>query len=191
MFCWDLKGGSFACNVLEQDAYGRILYTYTTENVVTQNVETATVICQAIDEKYVYYYENVCFAFGELTAEQIEILKQNNAWNCELDYSRMASKSRKTSLDLVIIVKSSIERSKLLAVCCDELNVEEVQIKELCFLGSNSGNMELYWLSLEQENNGVRFFLITNEDYNVAFLQSDGSLDSIATIALFKLQNGW
>lgn len=55
MFCHDLKGGTFTCNVVERDSYGRILFWYETTNIITRNKEKVYLICQEMDSKYVYF----------------------------------------------------------------------------------------------------------------------------------------
>ncbi len=53
MFCYEVKGGSYKCTVLEEDSMGRILYEYTTFNTLTEREETATIICQQYAGRYV------------------------------------------------------------------------------------------------------------------------------------------
>ena len=49
MFCWDLKGGTFDVEVLETDEEGRILFSYSAENIITHQIDTALVVCKKID----------------------------------------------------------------------------------------------------------------------------------------------
>ena len=39
MFCHDLKGGTYSCDVIERDSYGRILFLYETASVITEKNE--------------------------------------------------------------------------------------------------------------------------------------------------------
>lgn len=41
MFCYDLKGGSYSCNILEQDTYGRIMYEYSTTSAISNESENS------------------------------------------------------------------------------------------------------------------------------------------------------
>ena len=96
-------------SVIETDDYGRTLFFYSESYGTEPDCSMAFVIMQASDSKYVYYYQDTCYlpffatdgefwhgrANGdtylqamELSQELIEVLKEQNDWNRELDESK-------------------------------------------------------------------------------------------------------
>ena len=96
-------------SVIETDDYGRTLFFYSESYGTEPDCSMAFVIMQASDSKYVYYYQDTCylpffatdgeFWHGrasrdtylqamELSQELIEVLKEQNDWNRELDESK-------------------------------------------------------------------------------------------------------
>lgn len=191
MLCADLKGGNFDCEVLEIDSQGRTLFSYTTRNVITEKEETAIVICQVIDSECVYFYEDRCYIFGNPTASEFVSLKEQNDWNCELDYRKMVSRCKEVSFDLFLVVESGLEYSNVCSACSKELNIEQAQIKELCILDKDSNNHELYWLVLERNGIFEKYCILVDSNYKIAYMKAQGSLEDCAKIASFKQRNGW
>ncbi|MBQ2667822.1 MAG: hypothetical protein IJF56_04260 [Clostridia bacterium] len=102
IYTFDLKGGSFSCEVLETDTYGRILFKYTTFSETTGEPEkTAYVICQKYDQKHVYYYTDVCYTFED-AADELEKLKTANDWNCEWNDEKVTCHGYTVSFDLFL-----------------------------------------------------------------------------------------
>ena len=191
MFCYELKGGTNECEVLETDSQGRILFSYTTDSVITGEDETAIVICQAIDSKNVYFYEDQCYLLGEWEDSDVELLKEQNDWECELDYSKMAKRSNKISFDLHIITDNELVHKEVKNACIAELCIDESQVKELCILDKNPSGSCLFWLVVENEGIAEKYYVLVNADYEVALMEGSDEHAAPSAIALFKQNNGW
>ena len=130
MICYDLKGGKFDCEILEEDSHGRILYEYTTKNVITDKEETALVICQMFDSEYVYFYEDKCYLLSGYENSEIDKLKEQNDWNEALDQSKMSRREINISFDLVLMTDSKIEANSVRSACRKELGINDKQLQE-------------------------------------------------------------
>ena len=80
MDCSDLKGNHYTCEMLEEDSYGRVLFSYEIYNVVSGKEENALIVCQLMDGEDVYFYEDVCFLIGDYNDEDIVQIKEKNDW---------------------------------------------------------------------------------------------------------------
>jgi len=84
--------------VLEEDLYGRILFTYTMDTSRTYGYGRIWVvaICQKSDRKLTYYYEDECFiisdAFENFSEEDINNLKLNNDWDKPVNENKLSSR---------------------------------------------------------------------------------------------------
>lgn len=191
MFCHELKGGTYYCEILETDSQGRVLFSYTTHSVITDEDETAIVICQAIDSKNVYFYEDQCYLLGEPEDSDIEPLKEQNDWDCVLDYSKMSKRSNKVSFDLYIVTNNELVHKDVKNACTEELGIEESQIKELCILDKDPSGSGLYRLIVENDGIDEKYYVLVNTDYEVALMEGSNEHAAPADIALFKQSNGW
>lgn len=193
MFCSELKGNSFSCEVLETDEEGRTLFSFSTQNVITGKVETAFVICQAFDSDYVYYYEDVCYLFSDLDVSMLNTsnLKSLNNWGLPLNQSKMSRRSNKISADLFIITNPTLDYQRLRAICCEEKDAHESQIKEFCFLDEDCSGRTLYWFSFEKDGSLKRYFVFANSSYQVSFFEAEGTLADYNKIASFKKTCEW
>lgn len=102
MYCYELKGGSFNCEVLETDVQGRCLFAYSTWNEITEQEETAYVICQKYNQEQVSFYEGMCYTFENDSQQEFKELKELNDWNCDLDESKMTNCFYSVSFDLFL-----------------------------------------------------------------------------------------
>ena len=102
MWCYDLKGQSFQCEILETDPQGRVLYMYTTHSEITGQQETALVICQSSTSRRICFYEDVCYYFGEAEGSEFLAFKQRNDWEAPLDESKMATRYHNVTFDLML-----------------------------------------------------------------------------------------
>lgn len=78
--------------LLETDAYGRNLFVYE----MGLSSISALLIIQKTDEKFVYYYEDLCYLIQNTDAQDFsgndkDLIKNNNSWNQPLDESLMTS----------------------------------------------------------------------------------------------------
>lgn len=191
MFCADLKGADYECNIIETDTQGRILYTYVTDSIITGNKERALVICQNSSNDAVWYYENECYLIGTWTSADIEQLKITNDWNQTLNYGKMTHRVNTVSLDSYIIIPCEIDTATLRAACCTHLGIDHSQVLELCFLDADEGGLALYWLCVEKEHNIQRYFILTNKNCEVISTSAQGNLDDLEIVAKFKTDNFW
>lgn len=188
MFCYDLKGGSYSCNILEQDAYGRIMYEYSTTSVISNERETAVIICQKIDSDFVYYYEDICFDGSENAQQDTSALKAANDWNLPLENSKMSRRKNSISFDLTIETESVLDYQSVRSTVCEVLDIEHNQINELCIVDEDYSGNELYFLRVSQNQ---CYFLLTNSNYESALLKIDSVQSAYSSIAAFKWDNSW
>ncbi len=102
-----------SAELVEKDNYGRMLYSVHSINDESNNVFSdyvidelsnspvlAYVVCQKIDDNYVYYYKTYCYKFvSSLSANNsvIKELKEKNDWNMPIDENKLIKRS--TNLD--------------------------------------------------------------------------------------------
>lgn len=191
MLCSELKGGTYQCEVLETDSYGRILFSYSTKSIITKEEETAMVICQVSDSQYVYFYEDICYLWGEVTEDGIMQLKEHNDWECELDYTKMTKRENKVSFDLFLITDSNLYYNDILSAISDELQIQESDIKVVCFLDKSPSGQELNWVEIQKENSLQKYYMIINNDYELWYVEVDEDDTDLSTVVTFKQESGW
>ena len=191
MFCRDLRGGTYDCEVLETDSYGRIMFSYTTESCITEKEESVTVICQVSDSEHVYYYEDLCYLWGEASEDGIAELKDRNDWECELDFTKMIKRENEVSYDLVLITRERLESDEIKDVICEELEIEKNSIEMLCFCDKNMEGQELYFVKIQKEDILYKYYMMVNTKYEICYIEvEDGDVD-LSTVVTFKQDNGW
>lgn len=191
MFCSDLKGMGSDCNMMETDSQGRILFSYTAQNIMTKKQESVLVICQRYDEKYVYFYEDLCYLREPYESSDVDEWKQHNDWDASVDYSKMSRRKNKVSFDLVIVSESALKYQELRPACRKALNISESQIKELCFVDEDLNGHELYWLELDIDGETEAYFIIADLNYNIATMAVHSGDLNVLDLSQFKQQNGW
>lgn len=191
MICYELKGGSFDCEVIDTDSYGRILFSYTTLNTITDKEETVLIICQITDPKYVYFYEDICYFMGVSSDDEIESLKKQNDWDCDLDFSKMTRRANKISFDLVLITEDELDYRKIRTACCRAFEIQESQIKALYILDYNENQQVMYILELEEDDDSERYCVLVNESYEVFYMSINDVDTFYSEIAGFKQESGW
>lgn len=191
MFCFDLKGGTYTCEVLETDAYGRIMFEYCTYNAITGKDETAIVICQKFDSQYVYFYEDKCYLLYQNDESGRQLLKEKNDWDAPYDETKMSRRANKISFDLTIISDSELEFKQIRTAWCTELGIERAQIRDYCFLDMDNVGNAFYWLAIEKDGTLETYYSIVAKDYSVnMLLHQDGSINT-QNISDFKEACGW
>ena len=189
MFCHDLKGGTFTCNVVERDSYGRILFWYETTNIITRNKEKVYVICQEIDSKYVYFYEDICYdSLADGTAD-LDQLKCANDWDQPIQKQRMSKRTREISFDLFLVTESEINYGDAQNAVCTSLGIREDQINAFLSLDANPAGQELFWLSADHDGKEELFFVLVHEDCSVFWTSAHNW--SPMELHNFKQENGW
>lgn len=191
MFCADLKGGKHTVTILEEDDYGRILFSYSAPNAITQNKEEALVICQQINEDYVYFYEDTCYLLKEQGKDDIEIFMALNEWNRPLDYTKMSKRTNQISFDLFIVTESSIPYAHVIQVVSEELGVEASQIVQLQFVDMDNTGNELYWGCTSVNDNMKSYMLHISPTSGVTPMELQEGVNIADMIVDFKIDNGW
>lgn len=190
MFCADLKGGTSQVAVLEKDDYGRILFSYSAPNVTTQEAETVLVICQKIDDEYVYFYEDICYTHQYDNQDAIKIIKEQNDWNQPLDHSKMSRRPNQITFDLFIAGNSTLLYGKVIQATARELGVSSSQLTQLHFIDADNSGNELYWSSCIENSINQSYLLLVSSDYDVCVMKLD-DVDISDVIGNFKSENGW
>ena len=188
MFCNELKGGTFSCEIVERDSAGRILYLYTTKNAISDSVESAYMICQKYDSRYVYFYEDICYAVGDSDEENIEALKALNDWDKPLNDDKMAARSKSVTMDLYITTDTQLDHYELVRYIANELSVEQETISKLIFLDNNMKGKSLYYLQLDSDD---AYLVISDEKYNIKFSEKVDSNNVLGMISDFKRTCEW
>lgn len=191
MFCFELKGGTYRYEVLEEDAYGRILFSYTTQHCVTDQEETAVVICQAMDSDYVYFYEDICWIIGEHTEDDIAALKEQNDWEQELNFDKMSKRQDKVTFDYWIDVEKVLDTNLLKEKCNEKMKLPEYSIKSLSLVDKNNMDYELRLLTFEKDGIEEEYYILANPDYEIAYMDAGEEPVDRDTLVAFKKAFGW
>ena len=190
MFCADLKGGS-SCEILEEDGQERILYEYTTYNNISEKEENVLVICQKIDDSYVYFYEDLCYLTPGYTAEDIDHFKNVNDWDKAIDESKLSRRTNHISFDLFIMVDSLLEHNSVREACIRATQLKSDQIKTITILDTDEHEAALYLLIGENNGKKQQFLVIVDTNYHAAAMGITDGFVSPDSIASFKRDNGW
>lgn len=191
MMCFDLKGQSQTCEIIEKDSHGRILFSFTAYSSITEKNETAQVICQTIESDTVYFYEDICYLFEPTTQKAIGDLKEINDWNQELNYSKMSTRPINISLDLCLMTANTLNYNLIKEMYCQTNSIEQSQIQEMVLLDVDSTGQELYYLILEKNTGVEKYFLICDLSYNISTHRTSGTLEDLKQLSLFKSGHNW
>ena len=191
MFCADLKGGTSQVSVLEEDDYGRIMFSYSAPNVTTQETETVLVMCQKIDDEYVYFYEDICYTFQYDNQDAIKVIKEQNDWNQPLDQSKMSRRPNQITFDLFITSNSTLLYGNVIQAAARELGVSSSQVTQLHFIDADNSGNELYWSGSSENSTNQSYLLLVSSDYDVCVMKLDDDVGISAVISDLKSENGW
>lgn len=187
MFCHNLKGDTNECVILEEDSYGRILYTYTTRSVITDQEETAVLICQNLASTEVYYYKDTCYLIGEWTDDELKLLKEKNDWEKPLNEDKMSSASNKTTLDNCIASsRGKLEYQKVQESCYETLGISDALVVDFCILDTCDRGAEIYWLVVNSDTGEECYFMRVEPNYSVSYLATERTLDALNDLLAFK-----
>lgn len=190
MMTADLKGGSFSCEILEQDSQGRILFVFDAISSFSEEKVTALVICQAMDDQYVYFYEDRCYLYGYSENDDTDLLKANNDWECPLDYGKISKREKKISADMFIIPDVDLKHPDVVTACQRAIGKRCV-VEEVYLLDTDQNGHVLYQINALPDNETVMYLAIVNSTYRVAILEWSSDITEFSALTEFKQANGW
>ena len=189
MFRDDMKGGG--CEVLEEDDYGRILFSMTDRCIFLGEDETATVIMQKYDRRYVYFYEDICYTLDSFS-ETVDELKERNDWGEPLNESKMSRRRVKYSLDNCLILEDESDFYKTKARWEKALEKDGASIVN-CSISDFNGAQILYVIVVETEakEKECYFSIVDDSSYETEYWKIENLSDYREELAAFKKSCGW
>ena len=183
----DLKGSS-QIEVLERDSYGRVLYSYSCYNVITEKDEVAIAICQKSDQDYVYFYEDICYILGEYEDSDVDALKATNDWDSPYNDGKMSRRRIKYTFDGYIIDDCDQKFYTVQKVFVKAVGIKESNIYNYGFVDYDANGLAVYFFAI---NNGDgtkdKYYVISSDSYDISYIK----ISQIDDIASFKKENGW
>jgi len=163
--------------IIEQDDYHRVLFTYANPEVNGEQEQTVWVICQKITRKKFYYYEDFNYSFqGDQAA--IDVLKQQNDWGKPLEEQKFSVRKPKFNMFFStpgIASISDLDRKKISHAIKDNYGYLTTNFN--CCDADGSGN-ELWIFELKKGEAISEHFVIANSKYEVKLLEIvDGIID--------------
>lgn len=191
-FSSDLKGATPSTEVLGRDEYGRILFMYEAVNIVSGEIEESLVICQKLDEDYVYYYEDICYSRGDIGEEAIETLKSENDWGKPLNNSLMSRRENLISFDLCIQFSTDLlSYGEIRDAISNYLGIAEQDIKTSRFQDRSPSGHELYIISTSINQAETYYLAIISPDCVVSGWKEIETMPSAQEMAELKTAAGW
>lgn len=191
MMCSDLKGGTFSCDIKETDSFGRILFAYETYNQIEQQLCTFLVICQHIDGNNVFYYEDICFIRNTEDMQAMESLKTENDWEKPLDYSKMATRPKTISFDLVLQTNTKTEIKIIKKEFCQLAGILENDITGSFLIDANSSGQTLDVFCVNRDGTMEQYLVMCDLDYQINWTKLQAHTEYEKEMILFKQENGW
>ncbi|MBE6715808.1 MAG: hypothetical protein E7573_02700 [Ruminococcaceae bacterium] len=192
IFYPDLKGSETDYKIIETDSFDRVLFEFITPCFITGETESVFVICQKADSDYVYFYEDVCFSFDTYNDLTVNLLKEANDWNKELNVDKMTKRPIIISFDGFIMSNNSIEYSEILKLCHEKLGFSGGNIQELCVDDVDTKGNEILYFKLKNNNGITEYFLFVSTDLNYDLFEiTDFPSFNVEEFSQFKIRNGW
>lgn len=186
---YDLKGPS-SIEILETDDYGRYLYTCLEYNVITNTEERAVIICQKIDDDYVYFYEDKNYLAYKYTETDITELKIKNDWNLPVDVSKLSRCKIKVSFDLCNMKSGHNETRDFGEWLIEKTKIKSSDNMGAYFVLSDSAGNDLYIFSVNYKTHGQNYAVIVTPNKDVYLMPVDKNTSPQDYIN-FKLSHGW
>ena len=189
MFRSDMKGGRY--EVLEEDDYGRILFSVQDYCILSGDDETATVIMQKYDRRYVYFYEDICYTLDSFS-ETVDELKERNDWEKPLDEAKMSRRRVQYSLDNYLQLDSESEFNRIMTKWKMRLAIDGASIVNYSITDFN-GTHGLYVIVLETKEKEKEYYfsIIDDSSYEDAYEKIDDLSDYREELISFKESCGW
>ena len=176
--------------VTEQDDYGRVLFSYTTYDVITGQEQTAWVICQKITKQAVYYYEDQNYSFSD-SQDSIESLKQQNDWGAPLNEQQCSVRQPKFKMFFStpgISSASNLKRNKIAHAIEQQYGYADTGSG---FCDADGHGSELWYFVFDQEGTVLEYFVLTNSKYEINLFEIKNDTFSPEELHKFKVNCGW
>lgn len=191
MDCSDLKGNHYTCEMLEEDSYGRVLFSYEIYNVVSGKEENALIVCQLMNGEDVYFYEDVCFLIGDYNDEDIVQIKEKNDWERKPNPDKMTRREVRVTFDLTLVMHHELDYKTVRESCFETLGVDEAERKEFCLCYVNEKGYGLYYLALQTEEGLEKYWVISDLEHNIYAAPVNEDLNNIESLIELKKESGW
>lgn len=186
----DIKGTEIICTPLDKDQYGRIIFEFECNNVITQKREKAIVIVQKYTEKTVWFYEDVCYLIEAYQQFNVGTLKEQNDWDKPLNEAKMTSRVYNVTFDLVVQRGSNVKPYDLRAKVADKLSIAEEYL-DFCLLDATKNGADLYWFSANVGGEVQQYYVISDSNYNIKMHRITDVDNFIEELLSFKKEAGW
>ena len=184
----NLRDSSSVIEVLERDSYGRILYSYSYYNMITEKDEIAIAICQKSDRDYVYFYEDICYLISYYNDSDIDALKVENDWESPYNESKMSRRKIKYTLDAQMIDGSDQRFYTVKAKFSKLLGINESEFYDHCGFDYDSNGLAIYLFCVNNSDGTKdKYYVISSDSYEISYIK----ISNIDDIASFKKENGW
>ena len=181
--------------VLDMDGYGRKLVSYTYQNTLSGKKETAYVVCQAHDDDYVYFYEDICYLIGQSTQKKLLALREQNDWNLPIDASKASRRMVQTERSgKTLAPVSELLYNEAYDAIYKALGVKEDDKMAIYFADEDADGRNLYLVSLDPfrpKNTVYYYYVICDSEYNVVHFEIQDVENMANGLAAFKRANGW
>ena len=186
----DFKGNS-SCKILETDDYGRILFSIEGYCSISGKEASALAICQKYD-KYIYFYEDICYLMDSTSEEDKEALKKNNDWNLPFNEEKMARRPCKTTFDGFLQTGSSLDKNRLRELVSKQLDQSVSELKEYVILDVDFAGHELYLFVFKSEEQQLtKYFVISDSSYQINTVKITDTDTFSDDLIAFKKESGW
>ena len=189
MFRSDMRGGGY--EVLEEDDYGRILFSMTDHCIFSGDDETATVIMQKYDRHYVYFYEDICYTLDSFS-ETIDELKARNDWGSPLNEEKMSRRKVEYTMDNCLRLDHKSDFSKIKASLEKALEKDGASIVD-CSISDFNGAQILYVIVVETEakEKECYYSIVDDGSYKIEYWKIENLFDYREELVAFKQSCGW
>ena len=191
MFYSDLKGKEADIEIIEVDSYGRILFRYYSPNFISSEKNGVVIICQKVENEYIYYYEDLCYSFS-VDCEDYSKIKEVNDWNNPLDVTKMTKRQTAISFDLFLMPPTTVDYSTVQDLCCKQFNITQEDIIKLCLDDVDIHGNTIYYCEIKTDGNILRAVMFVSTNYECDYFVFDNLEKlSIEKFSAFKESNGW
>ncbi|MCL2253498.1 MAG: hypothetical protein FWC09_03565 [Lachnospiraceae bacterium] len=178
---WGAVGGwySIRINIIEQDAYGRVLFQY-----YESKVNHCLIISQLTEEQFVYFYPDYNFISSSednFSMEQINELKERNDWNMDLNIDKCIRKE-------ITILK---EEGNIIKDSKFEAFYYDLYDDEPSFISANYFSKDDYGRSIyTTRSRGKRTVTYSGDDIIIMMFYPDGTYNKeVGYFELTELYN--